>query len=304
MVVYDRVSEMNMENLANRWLHLHAIGKAERTVESYQSIIRSHIVPTLGAYEPDNEDLPIVIADMLSLMIREGHERLAELTYVTLHQITHGLVPDPMQGIGRPKYRAETVEAWENVEIALYIGALSESSMDTLLLIGITCGLRRGELLGLNWEDIDLEKAMLHVERQIVRTDRGLQETSPKTESGRRDVPLFPDLVGELKKRKSVGRVCDTSPESLRRRHKAICEVAGVRYIGLHGLRHSYATAIVRGGGSISGLQRILGHKHYSTTADVYAPPDAAIACTAARAYPVIVTAPLTLNQGVQGSSP
>jgi len=274
---------MDIKTIAIRWQVLHGVGLKQRTRDSYKDTINNHIIPVLGDYEIDDTDLPLAIAGLLRDKIDAGMARTSQLIYITLRQITRGYQPDCMAGISKPRYTAGVVQPWTDDQMRTYMRGIQESRQYIPLLLAITCGLRRGELCGLQWTDI--YDGIIHIQRQRIRCSMGLIVTTPKTAAGVRDIPMPEGLADILDRYRADGWICTCTPERLYRVHVGICKRCGLPVIGLHGLRHSFASAIVRHGGQVSGLQMVLGHQHYATTADVYAPPDADCARGAVAAF-------------------
>jgi integrase len=151
--------------------------------------------------------------------------------------------------------------------------------------------MRRGELLGLQWKDINLDKKRIEVKRQLSRTDEGLIFKKVKTKSGNRTIPITDDVVRELKQHKilqgedrlalgeayqdndllgcnGIGNPID--PRNLFRDFKEIIEEAGIPEIRFHDMRHTFSTLFLQAGGSIKTLQQILGHSSITVTIDTY----------------------------------
>lgn len=170
----------------------------------------------------------------------------------------------------------------------------------TAFLLELATGLRRGELLGIYWSDIDFEAKVLTVRQSLsrVRMDaKGDNKKSklmfqdPKTEKGKRTIPLRPSILMELNAHKvrqdsekeSAGKgyqdkglvFCTPigtplEPRRLHRLHSDILEKAKIPHVRLHDLRHSFATLMVEAGEEPKVLQEILGHAKISTTYDLY----------------------------------
>ena len=174
------------------------------------------------------------------------------------------------------------------------------SKIETPVMLAAWFGLRRGEALGLRWQDIDFDTMTLSVRGVI--TDKGVSSRADnlkyrnitKSVSGLRSFPLPPE-VAEILKRLRVKQaenrlllgesyitrwqefVCvDVNgdlikPEYLSRAFPALLERNGLRRIRLHELRDSNASLLLDNGVDMKMLQLWLGHAHYSTTADIYA---------------------------------
>jgi integrase len=143
-----------------------------------------------------------------------------------------------------------------------------EDRLYALYAVALGIGLRRGEALGLRWEDVDLDEGVLKVLRTLQRTKDGLEFLPPKTMRSRRTIALPKTLVTALKEHKSrqeaeedaaAGRWTDSGlvfttgigtpiePRNLNRHFNALCDKAGVRRVRLHDLRHTCATLLLAG---------------------------------------------------------
>lgn len=150
--------------------------------------------------------------------------------------------------------------------------------------------MRRGELLALQWSDVDLERAVLRVERSLEETRAGLRLKSPKTTHSRRNISLAPDAVamlrehrrGQLELRLGLGQsgqptfVFSTlegellSPDNLSRDWGRVSRAKKLPRVSFHALRHTHASTLIRAGVDILTISRRLGHGKASMTLDVY----------------------------------
>jgi integrase len=147
--------------------------------------------------------------------------------------------------------------------------AAAEGEWRAMIAVGMKAGLRQGELLGLRWRDVDLSTGKIVVRQSIVRGIVG----TPK--GGRsREVPLSPDLLTILKAQRHLrGELvfCDLEGHALtknqcRRPLYDSCKRAGLRQIGWHVLRHTFASHLVMRGAAIKVVQELLGHTDIMTT--------------------------------------
>jgi integrase len=190
---------------------------------------------------------------------------------------------------GRPvRFEPLTLE-----EARALMNAARAHRLHALFELALRTGLRRGELLGLRWGDIDLDTATLSVRRTLQRTpDRGLAYLPPKTKSSERRIALPTECIHVLKEhreRQTVesesagerwiesGLVFTTrlgTPIDLchvRGYLNARCDAAEIRHIRFHDLRHSCATLLLESGVELVTIKELLGHAHIGVTADIYA---------------------------------
>lgn len=257
------------------WLALRSGALRPRTIESYSSLIRLHIAPMLGAV-PVDQLTPLHIRPCLAAIVATGHTRTAELCYVMLSAALAALPGDPMKGVPRPAHIQHTPDAWTDDQIAAYVSALADHRHGLALGLGLMLGLRRGEICGLRWQDVDYDLCEISIINQRMRLDSGqIIDALPKSRASVRTVPVPPVLMAWLRRcRGLAGYIDPITPSGLDAAHRALVRRLGLPPIPLHGLRHSMATACIRHGGDMRSLQLLLGHAKYSTTADRYTHPD------------------------------
>jgi integrase len=159
------------------------------------------------------------------------------------------------------------------------------------VLLAAATGMRRGEILGLQWNDVDLGAALIRVERSLEQTADGLKLKSPKTKRSRRSITLPQTTVDALtahqlsqKKHKvSVGPayedenlVCAQldgsflNPRSLSKEFTALVKSIGITPITFHGLRHTHITQLLASGVHPKVASERAGHASVSVTLDIY----------------------------------
>jgi integrase len=191
------------------------------------------------------------------------------------------LAHDPLAEVQRLPRSREEVEFLEPGDLATLL-EVAESPDDVILYVDAYSGLRRGELFGLKWEDVDEGANQIRVRRSIYQG----AVTKPKTKSSERvvDVPgriidmlrtyrkALPPLEGDYVFRTDTGSPLD--PDNwFKRRFVPTVKRAGLRpTIGLHTLRHTYASLLIAEGESIKYVSRQLGHASIQITADTWAP--------------------------------
>jgi integrase len=156
----------------------------------------------------------------------------------------------------------------------------------------ITCGLRRGEVIGVRWEDIDLDAGLMLIHRSIVQIGGQIHEGAPKTKRSKRVVPLDTDTIAALRIHRrrqaeeqlaagsgwvnTAGRVFTRSdgaaliPEGVSRNFRTLSAAAGVPVIRFHDLRHTSASLALAGGVPMRVVSDRLGHSTIAITSDLY----------------------------------
>lgn len=214
---------------------------------------------------------------------------------VLRHAVRRGIVPvSPADGVESHPHRASVPPPWEPAEAAAFLVAAQRARLYPFFHLALATGLRGGELLGLQWADVDLAAAILTVRHTYARTPDGPALTEPKTARSKRAVALDPETVAVLEQRQQQWRAerdlaeraglwqgtdyvfagQDGRPVShtwARKTLVRIAKAAGVRRIRLHDLRHTYATLALLAGVQAHVVSERLGHSRVSITMDVYA---------------------------------
>ena len=227
------------------------------------------------------------LADLTGLQLQAAlnqkarkHPRAAQLQYACLNvamkkAVELGMLQhSPMAGTVKPIHAAARAVVLTPAQLAAYIERARQEPCFPLLLLMATCGLRRGEALGLQWRDVDLQSRRLRIHQQRLRINHGYRLQPLKSRASVRTLPISAALAGELSRirvRSLSGFICDTTPEALRRGHLRVLSAEALPPVTLHGLRHSVATLATAQGCSMKVLQGILGHSKYELTANLYA---------------------------------
>ena len=192
-----------------------------------------------------------------------------------------------------PKHHGE-VKVLTHEEMHRMLVQAKAEGLFELFFLDLSTGLRRGELLGLQWDDIDFRKKNLHVRRQVNRVDGKLAVHTPKTKRSARPVPLSDFtlyVLAEYKKSSSSKWIFPSpvnpdnprEPSSVRKRLSDILERAGCKHVRFHDLRHTFATMALENGIDIKTLAEILGHNTVATTINTYTHSTAEMQAAAAQ---------------------
>jgi integrase len=200
-----------------------------------------------------------------------------------------------------PAWEPREIRPWSADEAMAFLQAARPDPLYPAFVLLLLYGMRRGEVLGLRWQDVDLDAGKLCVRQQLQRIRDTLQISSVKTGAGSRDLPI-PSLVRaallirqerQAADRDAFGRawqdtglVCTTrsgrpvEPRNLDRSFRRICDHHKIRVIAVHRLRHTTASLLKKLHVPPRDAQMILGHAHISTTMQIYTKKPETIALT------------------------
>jgi len=299
-----------------RWREttLAASNRKESTRSLYASLSRKHIesgvigsVPLAKLRPSDIEKLILQMreatkpgkrteANPTPEPVRALSDSTIRSTYTVLRLGLDGAVRDgllarnPAVSVQRPAVARKEAAHLDPRRVTELLAAAESSRYHTALLLVATTSLRRGECLGLQWSDVDLDAGTLRVRDTVQRIDGKLSTGPVKTERSRRTIPLSPALVALLRRHRvtqleermraanqwadtglvfttDLGRVVE--PRNLLRVVETAAKRIGLK-VGVHTLRHSAATAWLEAGVHIKQVSDLLGHSSVAITGDVY----------------------------------
>ncbi len=166
-------------------------------------------------------------------------------------------------------------------EMQRFLVQAKEEGYYELFLLELATGLRRGEVLALQWDDLDFKTGALRIQRQVYRANGKLVISPPKTKAALRTIVLPPSLVGVLQEYQRqinshwmfpspVKEDSPLDPATVRKRLQTILRHAGCRKVRFHDLRHLFVTTALENGMDVKTLSTIIGHVSAKTTLNVY----------------------------------
>ncbi|HDR7687599.1 TPA: site-specific integrase [Bacillus toyonensis] len=270
------------------------IGK--QTAKNYETYISYHILPFLGKY-PLSKLTTILIQRFINSLIDKG---LSSATIKKMYNILNNsiqkavdldLIPkNVLSHVELPRVTRKEMNVWNVGEVKAFLKVSRDSRYDIAFHLAITTGMRQGELLGLRWKDVDLEKGIVHIVQTLSHDGKEFL-TGAKTVSSIRSITLLSDTVPVLKKHKvSIMReklkagteyvdhdlvICTCrgtvlSPRNLLRIFKGLIQKSNVPDIRFHDLRHTHATSLLLEGINPKIVAERLGHSKVSVTLDTY----------------------------------
>ena len=267
--------------------------------QTYRGYIDHHIKPYIGSI-PLNKLTSLELQKLYKKLLDSGRidrveskkqpKGLSAKTVRNINQIISSAMElakeqrlilfNPTESCALPKLEHREMKTLTAEQLASFLQEAKESGVYEMYYIELATGLRRGELLGLKWEDIDLRQGIIHVRRQVARINGEITEAPLKTKNSYRAVSIGPDAVDILKAQKK--KIADDyvfpssnggpiSPDSVIHMLHRVLKRAGLPKVRFHDLRHTFATLALQNGVDIKTVSGMLGHFSAGFTLDTYA---------------------------------
>lgn len=288
------------------WLDAYGCSWKPRTIADYRAKAERYIFPNLGSVQL-TALTPLIIQRFCNRLSDgyPGQRPLSPKSVRNIHGVLHSalkqavadgvLISNPADNTKLPKPKKPQLRPIMDEDVALFMSACETHKYGRLFMIDLFTGLRQSELLGLQWDDVDLDTGILTVRRQLqkVRGEKRyifLDQTKNEKE---RQVPISPSIISLFKAERAEQATRQLAAGSLWNNPRNLVftnELGGhlahstvqnrfrmlVRSIGLdgvrfHDLRHSCAILALQSGCSIKATQELMGHYSSSFTMDVYA---------------------------------
>ena len=265
--------------------------------KTYQGFISNHIKPALG---------DILLEKLTAMDLQQLYKHLLEngrvectesrnkpkgLSVKTVRNINQmissalncaveqRLIPaNPTKGCVLPKLERKEMKILPPESLGAFFEEARRSGVFELYYIDLATGLRRGELLGLKWSDIDLARGIIHVRRQVLRQNGKVVEAPLKTKNSYRNIVIGVDAVKVLKGMEQKDEYVfpspyggPMSPDSVLHMLQRVLKRAGLDRIRFHDLRHTFSVLALQNGVDVKTLSAMLGHYSAGFTLDTYA---------------------------------
>lgn len=295
---YQAPSKMTVGQWLDIWTAEYLGGVKPRTVENYCSVVNKHIKPALGAVK-----LEALNAHTIQSFYNRQGETLSAKTVKDHHGILHKALQqavangyirfNPAAACVLPRAEKKEIKPLDDLQITGFLEAVQGHKYEGLFLVTLFTGLRRGEVLGLSWDAVDLDAGRITINKQLQHNAQtGAYDLVPTKNSRGRAVAVPPSVVSILRRVKlqqleqqlqSAGCWYNPmnlvftdelgghlTPYTITRAFKKIAQAIGRPDARFHDLRHSYAVAAIRAGDDIKTVQGNLGHATAAFTLDVY----------------------------------
>lgn len=298
-------SKITVSEFLDRWERDWAASNVSpKTLERYVELMRMHVRPRIGAVRLQrlrHDDL----AELYATLMREGRGEsggLAARTVGHVHRVVHGVLTRAVDWsvlqknvasrLKPPRVPDHEVQILTADQVHAVLKTARGKPIFQIAALALATGMRRGELLAVRWQDIDLNTGKITVARSLEQTKAGLRFKLPKTKRGRRTISLPMSAVAELRSYKRAqqeqrlalggGKLPDGSllfcdiegeprrPNAVTKDWERVARAAGVGFANLHTLRHTHASHLIANGLDILTISRRLGHSTPTITLATY----------------------------------
>lgn len=295
---YVDAGKITVSEYFDRWLEGVSPSLRPSTARRYRDVARLHIVSQIGNLRLSK----LTPTDVQRLYANRLAAGLSSTSVRHVHAVLHRaldqavkaglLIRNVTDAVDAPRIQSPEMRVWSTQEVTRFLKAAEGDELEALWHLALTTGMRRGEILGLRWSDVDFNAGALSVRRTLSRgqTSR-LEPGEPKTVAGRRRVALPGATVERLRRHATRQKAIwlavgpgysdrdlvfathngtPIHPNTLARAFARLIERAEVPSIRFHDLRHTSATVLLARGEHPKVVQERLGHASISETLDRY----------------------------------
>ena len=268
------------------------------TQEGYEASIYTHIIPSIG-HIPLDKLTQNDLQQFYTRLKKSGRSRYidtlgAELSDRTVRgcharcrmalekAVSEGLIfKNPALGCKLPPKKSREMQILEADELRRFLTQAQYNGFYEIFMLDVATGMRRGELLALQWDDVNLQTGELKIKRQVTRTKGMLLVSETKTKASERVIVLPPSVVSMLSEYRTkvdsrwifpspVKEDAPRDPQTVYKRMQEILVRAGCKRVRFHDIRHTFATMALAKGMDVKTLSSTIGHVSAATTLDIY----------------------------------
>ena len=280
-----------LSSLFTEWYNNAKHRVKESTSANYSMKANKHILPNFG----DKNISDISSNDVYNFIELKQNEGLSNryisdiiilMKSLFKYAVTTYRIFNPMDGVSLPKKKTSEIKILDETEQKKLQEYIADNHNRTTMgvALSMSTGIRIGELCGLQWQDIDLEKRILTVRKTVQRIQckNGLRKTKliitdPKSESSMRSIPLTESMVEFLKEFKGEdnefvlsGKNKPLEPRTMQYRFAKILKNVNLPSVHYHSLRHVFASTCIKLGFDVKALSELLGHSSVEITLNRY----------------------------------
>lgn len=307
--VYIEPSKLTLKDFAERWLKDGKPDLAPKTRHRYTEVL-ARVIDAMGHLKLE-QIKPLHLVEFYNNLREEGVRKdkrkgkLSESTVLYHHRVLSAMFNDavrwgliasnPAGRVDTPKPKKAQVAYYDDKQTAALLAALETAPLQfkAAVLLEIATGLRRGELMGLEWQDVDFDAGTIEVRRASqYLPEKGVFTKEPKTETSKRTIAVPASVMAVLKQHKAaqaehrlkVGDLWEGSnrlfttwkggpmhPDTITKWFRQFVRKHNLPPITILGLRHTSATLLIAEGVPLKSVSSRLGHSNISTTANIYA---------------------------------
>ena len=287
--------DMTFGDWIDFWYQYFSSPKLRPTTQAtYENRIYTHIIPSIGKI-PLSKLTQNDLQQFYARLKRTGRKKDVETKGTSVSDrmvrschalcrsalekaVEEGLITrNPSIGCKLPPKKNGEMKVLTQAEIVRLLNQAYDEGYYEMFLLELTTGMRRGEILGLKWRDLNLETGELNIKRQL--TTKGI--SVPKTKSSIRTVLLPPDMLNLLREMKKTAKYDwifpspvkegePRNPTAITKRFRIMLERAHCKHVRFHDLRHTFATMALENGMDVKTLSAMIGHVSSETTLNIY----------------------------------
>lgn len=255
----------------------------EKTFVSYEGYLRLHIRPEIGHLRL-SAITPQHIQHLYSRKLKDGlSKKTVHHIHTYLRRVLNQAVKweliyrNPCDSVTPPRVDKKPPNVWKVEEAQTFLNAVRGHRFYGIYLIALTTGARRGEILGLEWQNINWPKGTITIDKTVNEIKGRAVITDPKTKASRRTIAL-PSVVLDLLRQDPAekGLIFPSttggplSPRNLLRHYYSVLDTLSIPHIRFHDLRHTAATILLQKDVHPKKVQELLGHSSITLTLDTY----------------------------------
>jgi integrase len=293
--------KMTVSELLDEWLKSKSGSISMNSYHDYESAIRLHLKPVFGTIKVQALTHARIEAEYAKFMADGMSPRMVHRCHIILSQALGSAVRfdwlsrNVSLGVTKPRLSRGKPSVWTPAEVSSFLGVAVTDGLNPLWHLLALEGMRRGEALGLRWQDVNWERGAVHISQTVApdKSNRGaaIIQNSTKTNTSARTVKLSRQTLEALTEhrdrqrfiRQATGKswhdhdliVCTSigtpiNPNNVTRSYNRLVIEAGVQRIRVHDLRHTAATLLLRAGVPAKIVSERLGHASVGITMDLY----------------------------------